>query len=195
QTARAGDLRSAVALTLIAFGFNNPRSWGGLLARPAAPFDVLGVSPAPIMIVVGIATGTAFLVWTNRHAAAGNPPLLALEVVDSPKEWAAVVGLFTIVGTEGAINFTVPLYIQIVQGNSAFQTAMAMMPYNLTVFLTAILIVRLYDRFTPRTIARCAFAVVIAATLWLAFVVRNDWSTVPVILGLIAVKKIGRAHV
>ena len=74
-----------------------------------------------------------------------------------------------------------------VQGNSAFQTAMAMMPYNLTVFFTAILIVRLYDRFTPRTIARCAFAVVIAATLWLAFVVRNDWSTGPVILGLIAV--------
>jgi MFS family permease len=182
-----GVLLSAVAIILITFGCNNLRNWGVLLARPAAPFELLGVSPAPIMIVLGIATGTAFLVWTKRQAAAGKTPLLALEVVDSPKEWAAVVALFIIVGMEGAINFSVPLYIQIVQGNSAFQTAMAMLPYNLTVFFTAILIVRLYDRFTPRTIARCAFAVVTAATLWLALVVRNDWSTLPVILGLIAV--------
>jgi MFS family permease len=182
-----GVLLSAVAIILIAFGFNNVRNWGVLLARPAAPFDVAGVSPAPIMIIVGIVTGTAFLVWTNRHAAAGKTPLLAMEVVDSPKEWAAVMALFTIVGMEGAINFTVPLYIQIVQGNSAFQTSIAMMPYNLTVFFTAILIVRLYNRLTPRAIASCAFAVVIAGTAWLAFVAHNDWSTAPVIVGLITV--------
>lgn len=62
-----------------------------------------------------------------------------------------------------------------------------MMPFMLTVFFTAILIVRLYDRFTPRQIARAAYGLVIAGTLWLAFVVRNDWSVPPVILGLITV--------
>ena len=91
-----------------------------LLARPAAPFDLLGVSPAPMMIVVGI------VIWSWRsssgrieQAADGKTPLLALEVVDSPTEWAAVVALFIIVGMEGAINFSVPLYIQIVQGRSS----------------------------------------------------------------------------
>src|SRR6516164_64983 len=64
-----GVFLSALAIICITFGFNNLRNWGGLLARPAAPFDLLGVSPAPIMIVGGIATGTAFFVWTNRHAA------------------------------------------------------------------------------------------------------------------------------
>ena len=80
-----------------------------------------------------------------------------------------------------------PLYIQIVQGRTSAATSVAMMPFMLTVFFTAILIVRLYDRFTPRQIARAAFALVAAGTLWLAFVVRNDWSTPPVILGLIIV--------
>src|SRR5262249_28080121 len=172
---------------LITFGFNNLRNWGALLARTAAPFGVLGVSPAPIMIVIGIVIGTAFFVWTHRRVAAAKTPLLALEVVDSPKEWTAVLALFIIVGLEGAINFSVPLYIQIVQGNSAFQTSIAMMPFMLTVFFTAILIVRLYDRFTPRAIARGAFVLVAAGTAWLAFVVANDWSAWPVILGLITV--------
>jgi hypothetical protein len=48
-------------------------------------------------------------------------------------------------------------------------------------------VVRLYNRFTPRQIARFAFALVTAGTLWLAFVVRNDWSVFPVILGLVTV--------
>lgn len=182
-----GVILSAVGIVLITFGFNNVRNWGVLLARPAAPFDVLGVSPAPIMIVIGITIATAFLVWTHRQQTRGKTPLLALEVVESPREWAAVVALFTIVSMEGAINFTVPLYIQIVQGRNSLMTSMAMMPFMLTVFFTAILIVRLYDRFTPRTIARVAFVLVAVGTAWLAFVVTNDWGTAPVIAGLFTV--------
>lgn len=182
-----GVLLSATAIIMITFGFNNLRNWGVLLARPNAPFDLLGVSPAPIMIVVGLTIGAAFLVWTHRHTLAGGTPLLALEVIDAPREWAAAGALFIIVGTEAAINFSVPLYIQIVQGNSSMATSMAMMPFMLTVFFTAILIVRLYDRFSPRTIARASFVLVAAGTLWLAFVARNDWSVLPVIIGLITV--------
>jgi MFS family permease len=182
-----GVVLSAAGVVLTIFGFNNLRNWGVLLARPAAPFDVVGVSPAPIFILLGVVIFTGFIVWTQRYASAGGTPLLALEVVDSPKEWAAVAALFIIVGMEGAINFSVPLYIQIVQGNSAFQTSIAMMPFMLTVFFTAILIVRLYDRFAPRTIARWAFGLVAVGTGWLAFVIRSDWSTVPVVAGLITV--------
>lgn len=182
-----GVILSAAALMLIIFGFNNLRNWGVLLARPAAPLDVLGVSPAPIMIVVGLVVATAFLLWTQRQGAAGKTPLLALEVVQSPREWAAVLALFIIVAMEGAINFSVPLYIQIVQGRSSMATSIAMMPFMLTVFFTAILIVRLYNLVSPRTIARCAFVLVAIGTAWLAFVVRNDWSTVPVIAGLVTV--------
>src|SRR5262245_31227945 len=182
-----GVLLSAAAIIFITFGFNNLRNWGVLLARPAAPFDLVGVSPAPALIVVGVALLTAFLTWSHRRAAGGGTPLIALEVIDSPLEWMTVAALFIIVGMEGAINFSVPLYIQIVQGSPAFQTSIAMMPFMLTVFFTAILIVRLYNRFTPRQIATGAFLLVAAGTAWLAFVIRNDWSVPPVILGLFTV--------
>jgi MFS family permease len=93
--------------------------------------------------------------------------------------------MFSVVALEAALNFTVPLYIQIVQGRSPIATAVAMMPFNLTVFFTAMLIVRLYDRLTPRQIGRYGFVLCALGLLWLAFVVHNDWSEWPVLLGLI----------
>ena len=156
------------------------------MARPAAPLDIFGLSPAPVLVVVGFVLLSAFLVWTRKRVADDKTPLIALEVVEEPHERAAVLAMFAIVSMEAATNFTVPLYIQIVQGRDAFQTAIAMMPFNLTVFFTAILIVRLYHRFTPRQIASYAFTLVAAGALWLALVVSNDWSTFPVLLGLVA---------
>jgi MFS family permease len=182
-----GVVLAAVGIIVLTFGFNNLRNWGLLLARPNAPFEILGVSPAPAMIVVGAVIVMSFFGWSQRLAKKGGTPLLALEVIGSAKEWATVVALFLIVATEGAINFTVPLYIQIIQGRSSAATSVAMMPFMLTVFFTAILVVRLYNKFSPRKLARYAFLLVIAGTLWLAFVVRNDWSVFPVIVGLITV--------
>jgi len=137
-----GVLLAATAIILISFGFNNLNRWGLGLAAPNAPFDLLGLSPAPIFIVVGIVLGQAFLMWTHRRQAVGKTPLLALEVIDSPQERAAVYALFCVVALEAMLNFSVPLYIQIVQGRSPIATAIAMKPFNLTVFFAAMLIVR-----------------------------------------------------
>ncbi|HEX2429686.1 MAG TPA: MFS transporter [Aestuariivirgaceae bacterium] len=176
---------AAAAIVLISFGFNNLNGWGLLLATANAPFNLLGLSPAPILIIVGIVLGQAFLMWTHRRQETGRTPLLALEVIDSLEERAAVYAMFSVVALEAALNFTVPLYIQIVQGRSPIATAIAMMPFNLTVFFTAMLIVRLYDRLTPRQIGRYGFILCAVGLLWLAFVVHNDWSEWPVLLGLI----------
>jgi predicted MFS family arabinose efflux permease len=181
-----GVMLAAAAMILISFGFNNLNRWGLVFARPGAPFDLLGVSPAPVMILVGVVLGQAFVMWTRRRQEAGKTPLLALEVIGSSQERAAVYAMFSVVALEAMLNFSVPLYIQIVQGRSPLETAIAMMPFNLTVFFTAMLIVKLYTRLTPQQIGRYGFIICTAALLWLAFVVHNDWSTFPVLIGLIA---------
>jgi predicted MFS family arabinose efflux permease len=180
-----GVALAAAAIIFISFGFNNLNRWGLGLAAPNAPFNVLGLSPAPILIVAGIVLGQAFLMWTHKRQRDGKTPLLALEVIDSPQERAAVYALFSVVALEAALNFSVPLYIQIVQGRSPLATAIAMMPFNLTVFFTAMLIVQLYDRLTARQIGRYGFALCAVGLVWLAFVVRNDWSAGPVLIGLV----------
>ena len=137
------------------------------------------------MIVLGVVLGQTFLMWTYRRQAAGKTPLLALEVIDSPFERAAAYAMFCVVALEALLNFSVPLYIQIVQGRSPIATAIAMMPFNLTVFFAAMLIVRFYDRLTPRQIGRYGFMLCTVALVWLAFVVHNGWSAVPVLFGLL----------
>jgi predicted MFS family arabinose efflux permease len=180
-----GVVFAAAAIVLISFGFNNLNRWGLGLATPNAPFNLLGLSPAPIFIVVGIVLGQCFLMWTRKRQAEGKTPLLDLQVVDSPQERAAVYAMFAVVALEAMLNFSVPLYIQIVQGRSPLATAIAMMPFNLTVFITAMLIVRFYKRLTPAQIGRYGFILCTVALLWLAFVVRNDWSAGPVLIGLV----------
>jgi predicted MFS family arabinose efflux permease len=180
-----GVVLAAAAIVFTVFGFNNLNRWGLVLATPNAPFDLLGMSPAPILIVIGIVLGQGFLMWTRRRQQTGKTPLLSLEVIDSVEERAAVYAMFAVVALEAALNFSVPLYIQIIQGRTPIATAIAMMPFNLTVFFVAMLIVRLYDRLTPRQIGRYGFILCAVALVWLAFVVRDDWNEWPVLLGLI----------
>jgi len=178
-------LLTAAGIVLISFGFNNLNRWGLGLARPAAPFDLFGMSPAPFMIVIGIVLLQAFVFWTRKRAAAGHTPLLALEVVRNPSERAAMYAMFAVVALEGALNFSVPLYIQIIQGRTPIETAIAMMPFNLTVFFTAMLIIKLYDKLSPKQIGIWGFVLCTVALLWLAWVVRNDWGAPVVMIGLI----------
>jgi hypothetical protein len=181
-----GVVLAAAAIILISFGFNNLNRWGLGIARPGAPFDLFGLSPAPAMIVIGAVLLQAFIVWTRRQQEAGRTPLLDLRVITSGQERAAVFALFAVVALEAMLNFSVPLYIQIIQGRTPIETAVAMLPFNLTVFFTAMLVVRLYDRMTPRRIGQFGFVICTLALLWLAWVVRNDWSALVVMFGLIA---------
>ncbi|GLU88677.1 MULTISPECIES: MFS transporter [Agromyces] len=173
------------AIVLLTLGFNNLNAWGIVLAEPGAPFDVLGLSPAPVFVVLGLVLGQAFFLWTRRRMRLGRVPLVDLSVLGSARERAAVYAMFIIVAMEAAVNFTVPTYIQVVQGRTPFDTSLAMMPFNLTVFVTATLIVRFYRRYSPRVIGLFSFGLTTVALVWLAFVVTNNWETLPTILGLV----------
>ena len=182
-----GVVLSAVAVILISFGFNNLNSWGIVLASNAAPFDLLGLSPAMLFLVIGLMLFQAFFAWSHQRAELGREPLLSLEVLDSPKERATIICLLVIGALGPAVNFLIPLFIQIVQGRTTMQTAIAVIPYTLSIAASAIFIVRIYDRMTPRRIATIAFSLVAVGLTLLSFVVGNNWGTAAVILGLILV--------
>ncbi|HSQ27962.1 MAG TPA: MFS transporter, partial [Anaerolineales bacterium] len=182
-----GALLAASAIILISLGFNNITAWGLLLASPEAPVNVLGMSPSLIMIAIGIVIGQSFFAWSHRRVAKNKTPLLAMEVLDSPKERAATYCLFIIAALGPAINFLIPLHIQIVQGYGSLETAVAVIPYSLAIFAGTAFVVRLFDRWHPRMIGRIGFIVVAIGLVMLAFTIWNDWGTPLVILSLIVV--------
>ena len=182
-----GVVLSALAIASILFGFNNLNSWGIVLAKAAAPISLFGLSPAPFLIALGIVFGQAFFVWSEKRVATQKTPLLAMEVLDSPEERAAVI-IFLVAGALGSvIAFLIPLYIQIVQGGTPLFTSVAIVPYALAVAAAAILSVRLYGRLTPRRLGVISFSLVTVGATLLAFTMSNEWATPAVILGLMIV--------
>ena len=182
---KVGVVLAAVAVFLISIGANNLTKWGVLLAGPGAPFNVVDMSPAPIMVVCGIFLVQGFFAWSHRRQTSGQTPLIALEVLETPQERSAVFSLFSVGALGSALTFLVPLYIQIVQGRSGLQTAVAVIPFSLASFIAAVLVVRLFDRLSPRRLARYAFLLVAAGVGLLGVVIRNDWSTFMVVISML----------
>lgn len=182
-----GVVLSAAAIALILFGFNNLTNWGLLIANEGAPFSILGLSPAPIFIILGVVFGQGFFAWSERRAADKKTPLLALEVLDSPEEKNAVLAFLVAGGIGSVVSFLIPIYIQIVQGRTPLFTSVAIVPYALAVAAAAILSVRLYDRLTPRRLGVISFILIAAGMALLAITVSNEWSNPLVILGLLIV--------
>ncbi len=180
-----GIVLAAAAILLISVGANNLTEWGGLLARTAAPFSVLDLSPAPMMIIAGLFLIEGFVVWSRRREATGKTPLVALDVVDTPAERAALLAMFTIGAIGSGLTFLIPLYIQVVQGGSGLDTAAAVIPFSLASFAAAVLVVALYRFASPRLIARSAFLVTTVALAFLAAVIRNDWGSGMVMTGMV----------
>jgi MFS family permease len=182
-----GVALSAGAIALVLFGFNSLQRWGPLVAEDAAPFSVLRVSPAPLLILVGIVLGQAFFAWSNRRVAAEKQPLLAMEVLDSKEERNAVIAFLVAGSLSLAVGFLIPLYVQIVQDRSPLFSAVAILPYAGAVAVAGVLSVRLYDRLSPRRLGTASFVLIAIGLVVVAFTVGNDWSTVTVILGLVVV--------
>ena len=180
-----GALLAAGAVICLSFGFSGLNSWGVVVATDAAPFTILGVSPAPVLIVLGAIVGQVFFVWLRRRKAAHKAQIFDLDVLKSGSEKATTFAMAAMLFVGTAANFLIPLYIQIVQGRSSFQTSIAIIPYTLSIFIASTLVANLYRRYPPHTIARLGFVVVAGGLTLLAFTISNEWEQFVVVLGLI----------
>jgi len=182
-----GALLAAAAIMLISFGFNNLNSWGLVTAKTMAPFTLLGLSPAPFMIILGIVLGQGFFRRSFKRTSEGKTPLISMKLFSSRMERSTITALFFISGLGPAVNFLIPLYIQIVQNRSTIFTAITVIPYTLSIATAAILVVRYFDRFTPRLIATVSFVIVALGLTLLSCTIANDWGTPLVVLSLILI--------
>jgi MFS family permease len=175
---------AGVGVVLISLGTSSLAAWGTLLARPDAPFAVLDISPAPLMVLIGVFLLQAFISWSRRRRSQGADSLVALEVVAGTSERAALLSIFIVSALASAITFLIPLYIQVVQGRGSFETALSVIPFSVASFIAAIAVVRLKSYLSPAHIGRYSFLLVTVGLALLGATIRNDWSHSMVVFGM-----------
>ena len=180
-----GMVLAALAIGLVMTGINSLPTWGWWSATAAAPFALLGLSPALLAIVGGLALSRMFFAWERRRYAAQKATLISPVVISTPQERCAVMSLFLIVALGASVRYLIPLYVEVIQGANSLTAATAVLPYSLAVFVAALVVVSVQERLAPRTIARGAFVLVTAGLASLALAIRNDWGDAPVVGGLV----------
>src|ERR1044072_6976679 len=157
-----GSVLSASGLALIVFGVLQASNWGWLAPR-ASPIEPLGFSLTPFGVADGALVLCGFVSWERRREEQGLAPLVHLGMLRIRALRGGVSMLLAQNLILMGIFFTIPLYLQIVQGLDALETGVQMLPASAGLFLAAIPRSGLAQRFAPRLLVRVGLLVVLVS--------------------------------
>ena len=100
-------------------------------------------------------------------------PLLDLRLFRKPTFLSAsLLGYVSVIALFGA-EFLLPIYLQFLRGQTAFQTGLILLPMAVTGGIATVLAGRLYDRLGPRPLLAIGFGILIVNT-WQLSQIRAD---------------------
>jgi EmrB/QacA subfamily drug resistance transporter len=161
-----GSVLSALGLGLVVFGVLQASTWGWLkpLNSPIEPF---GFSLVPFVVGAGAMVLLGFVSWERHREKIGKQPLVHLRLFRIPSlragAWTLLAQNMILMG----IFFTIPLYLQVVQGLDALETGVRMLPASIGMFVMAIIGSVLARRFGSRSLVRSGLLVVLGSILLL----------------------------
>ena len=158
-----GSVLSALGLALIVFGVLQSSNWGWLEPRNS-PITPLGFSLVPFVIAAGVLVLAGFRSWERRRERLDEEPLVHFRLL---RITALRSGLGMFLAQNAilmGIFFTVPLYLQVVQGYDAFKTGVEMLPVSIAMLVTATLASRFAGRWSARTLVRLGLGMLLIAT-------------------------------
>jgi len=173
-----GSVLSAAGLALIVFGVLQASNWGWLQPR-SSPIEPFGFSLTPFVIAAGGLLLAAFRSWERRREERGLEPLVHFRLLRVPPLRGGVAMLLAQNLILMGIFFTIPLFLQIVQGLDALETGVRMLPASVGLFVTALAGSALSSRFSARTLVRVGLLVVLVATLMLLATIEPELDNGP----------------
>ncbi|MGV9559442.1 MFS transporter [Streptomyces sp. NPDC003522] len=161
-----GAVLSAAGLALGVLGVLQSSSWGWVQPRNA-PFTVLGFAPTLFVVAAGAALLVLFRGWERHREGRGDDPLVHLSLLNRPTLRSGLLTLLSQNLILLGLFFTIPLYLQVVQGFDAFQTGLRLLPVSVTMLVASLGAARLGRRAGPRRVVRGALLTLLGAVVWL----------------------------
>jgi len=161
-----GGVLSASGLALVVFGVLQASNWGWLEPR-SSPIEPFGFSLTPFVIAAGAVVLGGFRAWERRREGRGLEPLVHFRLLRVRSLRGGVSMLLAQNLILMGVFFTIPLFLQVVQGLDALDTGIRMLPASAGLFLAAIAGSALAKRFAPKPLVRVGLLIVLAAILLL----------------------------
>ncbi|MFF0434285.1 MFS transporter [Streptomyces sp. NPDC004327] len=161
-----GAVLSAAGLAVAVLGVLQSTTWGWVAPRDP-PFTIFGFAPTLFVVAAGVALLYAFVAWQRRRESRGQDPLVHLALFRRP---ALRSGLMTLVSQNLillGLFFTIPLYLQVVQGFDAFETGLRLLPVSVTMLVASLGGARLGRSVGPRRVVRVALVLLAGSIVWL----------------------------
>jgi MFS family permease len=156
-----GVLLSALGLGLVVFGVLKSGDWGWVRPNADAP-SLLGISGTIWLILVGLVTLRVFIWWEQRMSSAGREPLVDTTMLQNPRLVGGLTMFFFQFLLQAGLFFTIPLFLSVALGLSAFETGVRLLPLSVALLVTAVGIPRFRPDASPRTVVNFGLAALLA---------------------------------
>jgi MFS family permease len=173
-----GSVLTASGLGLIVIGVLQASNWGWL--RPLnSPVEPFGFSLTPFVVAAGALLLAAFRAWERHREAQGRDPLIHFRLFGIPMLRGGLSTMLVQNLILMGIFFTVPLYLQIVQGLDALETGVRMLPASAGLFVAALAGSALASRFAARPLVRTGLGITLVSIVILLAVIDPEVDTGP----------------
>ncbi len=182
-----GAALQAIAMLAFVTGIMLIGTFGFVFAKENVQIGnyTLGLSPAIILMGIGVIAFLVFVWWENRRELNKLTVLLDLKLFGNKDFNSGLIVHSIQIALFVGLLFTVPLFLQVTYGLDAFQTGVIMLPFSLTVILLIKPALKLAQKYSPRWVVSAGYAISIVGSLFLVYLADAGQEPINIVPGLI----------
>ncbi|MEG0461566.1 MFS transporter [Gordonibacter sp.] len=165
---------AALGLFMFLVGLSRISVWGLIAPTAAAPFSLLGFSPAPVLTLAGLIVLAIMMFVEKKVEAKNGCALLPQSFYKTPQVLAGLLCSFQIFFSSAMITLLVVPYLQRVAGWSAMQASLIAVAIGVPMFLLALGIPKVAPKMHPRTALQFGYALIGAGTIAIVLSISSD---------------------
>ncbi len=165
---------AALGLFLFLIGISRISVWGLVAPTAAAPFAILGFSPAPVLIIAGLAVLTIMVFVEKKVEVTNGCALLPQSFYKTPQVLAGLLSSFQIFFGTAMLTLLVVPYLQRVAGWSAATAALIAVAVGVPMFALALGIPKVAPKMHPRTALQLGYTLMGLGTVAIIFSITPE---------------------
>lgn len=153
-----GVVLTVIGLFSVILGFLKVSSWG-LFTPFNAPFTVMGLSPAPFLVLFGLIVLAIMLKWERHREATIGSALIPLSFLATPQVRNGLYLTAFIFLAYGSGIFVTVSFVQVVAGLNGIETGLLILPFALGVVVFSLGLPIVWKNANPKRMCQSALLI------------------------------------